>query len=110
MELIKTAHAKPLNELLPLGLGKWGSFGELLSSLVAPAFTVAVTAVFVYMVWGGFRWLTSGGDKDTIAGARNMITHAIIGLVLLILLFFIVEAIPMILGINPREFSVTGKQ
>ncbi|MCB9801833.1 MAG: hypothetical protein H6774_01970 [Pseudomonadales bacterium] len=47
------------------------------------AMAIAALLVFVYLIWGGIEWITSGGDKGKTESARNKITAAIIGLIIL---------------------------
>ncbi|KKS12140.1 MAG: hypothetical protein UU67_C0057G0011 [Candidatus Daviesbacteria bacterium GW2011_GWB1_41_5] len=68
--------------------------------LIMPAFSIAAAAVVIYFVIGGLRYLLSGGDKEAVSKAQKMITHAIIGFVLLIVMFLILQFIPEFLGIE----------
>ena len=52
--------------------------------------TLAVILCLIYLILGGIQWISSGGDKNKVAGARAKITYAIIGLVVALLAFFIV--------------------
>lgn len=88
-----------LSKLLPYGIGEIRSAGELFSKLNVPAFSIAATAVVFYMAIGAFRWIASGGNKESIAAAREMITHAVIAFVMLIFLFLVVEYLPNALGV-----------
>jgi hypothetical protein len=78
-------------------ISKEYAFGDLtnlgigFSRLVAPGFAIAIVAVVFYFIIGGLKYLTSGGDKETISSAQKMITHAIIGFILLIFLFLAIE-------------------
>lgn len=92
--LVETAYATELGELLPLEIGKINSAGALFSKLVIPAFSMAALAVVIYFIWGSFKWIISQGNKEELAAARNMIIHSIIGFILLILLFFVLELVP----------------
>lgn len=76
------------------GFGWINSLAEGTNLLVGPAFAIAALAVTVYFIIGGLRFLLSGGDKDSIAKARGMITHAVIGFILLMLTFIILQFIP----------------
>lgn len=69
--------------------GNIKNLGQGVDLLVGPAFTLAIVAVVLYFVIGAFKYLASGGDKDTIEGARKMMTHAVIGFVLIMFTFFI---------------------
>jgi hypothetical protein len=55
-------------------------------------FSVVVGIVAVVMIiWGGFKYITSGGDSGNITGAKNTILYAIVGLVVVALAQFIVQ-------------------
>lgn len=80
--------------------GNIGSLGEAFSSLAMPAFSIAAVAVIFYFAIGAFKYITSQGDKNAISSARSMIIHAIIGFILLIGIFFILQIIPEIIGLG----------
>jgi hypothetical protein len=61
---------------------------------------------FILFVVGGFRYLTSGGDPKAIAGAHSTLTHAILGLVLVILTVSILALIEVITGANVSTFRI----
>ncbi len=37
-----------------------------------------------YLIYGGFKWMTSGGSEDGVKQAKTMIQNAIIGLVIIV--------------------------
>lgn len=67
------------------------NFGKLVGTLIQFIFVVAVVAALLYLIYGGFKWLTSGGDKNAVSGARDHIIAAIIGLVIIFLSYFIIN-------------------
>jgi hypothetical protein len=55
-------------------------------------FSVIVGAVAVIMIiFGGFRYITSGGDSNNIGSAKNTILYAIVGLVIVAIAQAIVQ-------------------
>ena len=86
------------------------TIGTLIGPLVSLIFVVAVVAALLYLVYGGFKWLTSGGDKAAVAGAREHIIAAIIGLVIIFLSYFILSILVQffIPNFNFSNFSITG--
>lgn len=55
-------------------------------------FSVIVGIVSVIMIiYGGFRYVTSGGDAGSVSNAKNTIIYALIGLVVVALAQFIVQ-------------------
>lgn len=73
--------------------GDLQTLGQGVDRLVGPAFGIATTAVVVYFIYAAFKYLTSGGDKEAIASAQKMVTHSIIGFVLLMFLFLAINFI-----------------
>lgn len=67
-------------------LGSGSDSGLLLIglALVDMALRVAGLVAVGFVLWGGFKFLTSQGEPDAIARARNTIINALIGLVLTI--------------------------
>ncbi len=49
---------------------------------------LGIIAVII-IIWGGFRWLTAGGNEESVATARSIITSGIIGLGIIIASFAI---------------------
>lgn len=78
-----------------------------LPNLITLGFIAAtVTALFVLLI-GGIKWITSGGDKTEIETARNTITSAIIGLVLIFGVYAIVRLIEYFFGIKLITIDIT---
>ncbi len=72
-----------------------GSSGitNLITSVVN-IFSLIVGMVSVIMIiYGGFRYITSGGDSGKVSGAKNTIIYAVIGLVIVVLAQVIVKFI-----------------
>ena len=61
-------------------------------TLIVNIFSVIVGIVAVIMIiYGGFKYITSGGDSGNITSAKNTIIYAIIGLVVVALAQFLVQ-------------------
>ncbi len=59
---------------------------------VVNIFSVVVGVVAVIMIiYGGFRYITSGGDSGNVTNAKNTILYALVGLVIVALAQFIVK-------------------
>ena len=44
----------------------------------------------VFIIYGGFIWLTAGGDEQRVEKAKQIITAAVIGLIIILLAWAIV--------------------
>lgn len=62
---------------------------RIIEILLAIAGLVAV----IFLIVGGFKYITAGGNEESAEGAKKTITNAIIGIVVIILAFIIVRVI-----------------
>lgn len=51
---------------------------------------VGIVAV-IMIIFGGFRYITSGGDSGNVSSAKNTLIYAIVGLIIVALAQFIVR-------------------
>jgi hypothetical protein len=65
------------------GTGYADNVGNVINFALRVVMVVAVLLVFFYLIMAGVQWITSGGEKSKTEAARNKITAAIIGLVIL---------------------------
>lgn len=87
------------------GLGNL-TIGGIVSGLIRGVLVVAAIVFFFILVIGGIKWIASGGDKAQTEGARNQITAALIGLVIVFAAWAIVQLINTFFGINIFELSI----
>lgn len=65
------------------GRGFASDIGGVINAVLSFVMVIAALLVLLYMVWGGIEWISSGGDKGKTESARNKITAAVIGLIIL---------------------------
>ena len=75
-------------------------FSNLLPRVTALAFIIGVLIFFFMFIWGAITWISSGGDKQALEGARGKITSAIIGLVILFTALAIIKFIESFFGVK----------
>lgn len=63
--------------------GFFNDIGVLINGLLNFVMVLAALLVFGYLIWGGIEYITSGGDKGKTESARNKITAAVVGLIIL---------------------------
>ncbi|MCL4365666.1 hypothetical protein M1437_00355 [Patescibacteria group bacterium] len=73
------------------GFGNITSLGQAVSQLIPAVFSLAAVAVVINFLLGAFKYLKAGSSKEEIDGARQMITHSIIGFIILIFAFLILQ-------------------
>jgi hypothetical protein len=81
------------NQFRALCLFSFNSFGSIIGQVLNLIFVISIVVALLYLVWGGFKWLTSGGDKTAVGAAREHIIAAIVGLVIIFLSYFILNII-----------------
>jgi|SRR5690606_21056510 hypothetical protein len=63
-----------------------------LITIVVNTLLIIVGAVAVIMlIWGGFKYITSAGDASAVSSAKNTILYAVIGIIVAVLAYAIVN-------------------
>jgi len=79
---------------------KIGDIGMLISALVGTLLIVAALLAFFMLIMGGIQWITAGGDKAGMETARNKITHAIVGLIIVGAAWAVMILVQNFLGVS----------
>lgn len=96
---------------LGTGLGKFENAANLsipgmISGFLSLILIIAGLAFFFILVIGGIKWILSGGDKAHTEGARNQITAALVGLVIVFSAWAIAKLIYAFFGVNILELDL----
>ena len=83
-----------------------GEFGNIVGTFITLIFVLAVLIALAFLVFGGIKWITSGGDKTAVEGARNTIVAAIVGLVIVFLSYFILNIILGIFNLSLAQLKL----
>ena len=78
--------------------GGLNSVFELLANVINFALFAAGALSLIFVLVGAFRYVTSSGNPQATAGAKNTILYAIVGLVLTIMALVIVTYVKGIFG------------
>lgn len=72
--------------------------------LVANLFSIIITVIglagFVMFVWGAFQWMLSGNNTKGVETAKQSMTYAIIGIVVALSGFIIINLIAAFTGVS----------
>lgn len=82
------------------GKGFASDLGKLINGVLGFVMVIAALMVLLYLVLGGIEWITSGGDKGKTESARNKITAAVIGLVILAASYAVLLVVLNFLGFS----------
>lgn len=72
----------------------------LVQNIVFWAFILAGITAVVFIIWGGIKFITSRGDQKQVQGARQILTYAIIGLILILSSYIIVALLANLTGVG----------
>jgi hypothetical protein len=78
----------------------------LFSKIVTYALGFAGIVLFILLLMGGFKFITSGGDPKAVESARKTLTSAIAGLVIILISYLILILIYKITGVDVTNFNV----
>lgn len=73
------------------------TLGDVLTFAIRAFFAVAGLTAMFYLLLGAFAWITSGGDKDSVATARGKIQAAIVGVILMVVVLGIVWTLEQVI-------------
>ena len=107
--------AQITNPVLPAGLGGGAhpgpnsggtALGQLISNLVGALFIAGFLLAFMELLLGGISWITAGGDKQKLELARDKITNAIIGIIIVGATYALTSLVARFFGLNLASLSV----
>ncbi len=78
----------------------WDSFQGLVTWGMTVIMIGASLLCLFLLIMGGIQWITSGGDKSGIEGARKRIIYALIGLVIIFSSYFIINFVGDFFNLN----------
>lgn len=85
---------------------KFDNVGTIIGNLITIILILAIVIAVFFLIYGGIRWITSGGDKQAVENARNHIIAAIVGLVIALLAFFIINFVGSLIGVNLTNLTI----
>ena len=92
----KQAYANSAADLIKQGADSTGqqdtrSAGDIAKDVVNIMFFIIGVMAVIMIIWGGIRYVLSAGNSAALTSAKNTIVYSIIGLIIAILAFVIVD-------------------
>jgi len=88
-------------------IAKISDLQGIFQNVVGAILALAGIVLFVLLLTGGFKFITSGGDPKAVESAQKTITYAIGGLILILLSYLFLVFIKQITGVDVTQFKVT---
>lgn len=87
----------------PAGIQETGTTSDI-ATFIRDGLTIvlnfSIIIALIFLVYGGIKWTTSGGDKAAVESARKIITYAIFGLVLVFSSWLILNFVTSMFGVR----------
>lgn len=96
---LENAYYTNLTTITPSGL--WGS-------AVTAVLSLAGITAFLMLLYGGYLWIVSAGDKEGLSRAQRTIMYSLIGLIVTLAAFAILRLFSYFTGVNFLQASAPG--
>ncbi|RJQ24473.1 hypothetical protein C4577_07880 [Candidatus Parcubacteria bacterium] len=74
------------------------TLSRLLTTGYALLAVAGITLSLIFIIYAGVVWITSGGNKEGVEKAKQTLTYAIIGLLVIVFSFVIINIIGQVIG------------
>jgi hypothetical protein len=86
VSLYDTVDGPTRNALKNSGLSEF-SLGAVAATVIQGALSLLGIIFLIIMVFAGYRWMTAAGNEETVKTSQQMITRAIIGLIIVLMAY-----------------------
>jgi hypothetical protein len=76
------------------------SNGNIVGRIITLALIIAALIALGFLIYGGIRWILSGGEKEKVEEARGTIIAALVGLVIVFAAYFIINIVFGLFGLG----------
>jgi len=83
------------------------TLSTLLTFAIRAFFVVAGLMALLYLLLGALSWVTSGGNKENVDKARDKITNAVIGVIMIVAVLAVVATIEQVVFKQAVCFGLT---
>lgn len=87
-----------LDKAAPTELKGATNLNEIIGNLISAVIGFLGVILFLYLLYGGFLWMTAGGDAGQVKTATAYIRNAIIGLVIIAMAYAVSTFVIQSLG------------
>jgi hypothetical protein len=106
--LAQAGESVSINAPTELNIVSGASVSNWISWAITLILLLAGVIFFFMLVIGGIKWIMSGGDKGSTESARNQITAALIGLIIVFAAWAIITLIKSVFGVDILNFTIPG--
>lgn len=70
-----------------------GNIGDIFVTIINWALAIAFILAVIFLIYGGFRYILSGGNEESAKAGRTAIFNALVGIVIVVLSYVIVQIV-----------------
>lgn len=89
-----------VGNLVPNSISSIDNIITIVRNVIRFIILIAFVLAFLFLIIGGIRWITAGGDEKGVERARGMITAALIGLVIILVSYALILLVQTFFGVN----------
>jgi hypothetical protein len=89
-----------------MNVAQISDLGTVFQRVVGFALGFAGVVLFIVLLMGGFKFITSGGDPKAVDSAKKTLTYGVGGLLVILVSYLILLLISNITGVNVTKFNV----
>ena len=82
------------------------ALGSIIGGIVGMLFIAGFLLAFLTLLMGALNWITAGGDKTKLEAARNQITNAIVGVIIVGAAYAIASLLANFFGFNLESLPI----
>lgn len=86
--------------LVPSTIAPINNIVVVVKGIIQFILIVAFVIAFIMLIIGGLRWILAGGDEKSVEKARNTITAALIGLVIVLVAYAIIRIVEVFFNVT----------
>ncbi|OGY10106.1 MAG: hypothetical protein A2700_00690 [Candidatus Blackburnbacteria bacterium RIFCSPHIGHO2_01_FULL_44_64] len=76
------------------------TLGGVVTTFLPWILGISGLVLFFYVIWGGFGIMTAKGDPKATAAAREHLTKALVGFLIVFMAYWLVQLLGLIFGIQ----------
>lgn len=105
--LATPAAALAQNNLVPSAIQPINNIIVVVRGIIQFILILAFVIAFIMLIVGGLRWILAGGDEKSVEKARNTITAALIGLVIVLVAYAIIRIVEVFFNVTLISGSIS---
>lgn len=79
---------------------------DMILTLIGYAVALAFMVLTIMLVYAGLKFILSGGEPKNIQTARNTATYAIVGIIMLVVAWLVLQLIQVLTGVCVTRFTL----